>query len=160
MTFQLKSFIHSTRLISTVWYSLLFLILEISIGAFIYFYLYSSLSDQLNYSLTKQATAIITYFSESKPEFDTFEPDSLYSTPEELVWDIIYDAVALNPRNTYIQISYNNKLIYKSDNLKKTEINSPLPRSKDVYISEIENPVLSKQKIRTASVWFDKYKII
>lgn len=160
MPFQLRSFLHSTRLISTIWYSLLFLILELSIGAFIYFYLYSSLSDQLNFSLTKQATAIIKYFSDSKPEFDTFEPDSLYSAPEELVWDIIYDAVALNPRNTFIQISYNNKLIYKSDNLKKTELTANVPRSKDVYISELENPLLSKQKIRAASVWFDKYKIV
>ncbi|MCE1190368.1 MAG: hypothetical protein LWX56_14665, partial [Ignavibacteria bacterium] len=155
-----SSFLHSTRLKTTLWYSLVFLLLELSIGMSIYFFLYSRLNNQLNLSLSKQASAIITYFSESKPEFDTFEPDSLYAAPEDLVWDIIYEAVALNPRNTYIQISYNDKIIYKSDNLKHIELECNTKPSKEVQIIHFVNPALSQQEIRAATVNFEKYNII
>ncbi len=154
-----KAFLFSTRLRTTLWYSILFLVLELIIGVTIYYYLYQKLNDQLDFSLTKQAKAILTYFAESKPEFDTFEPDSLYHAPDELVWDIIYDAVALNPRNTFIQISYNDKIIYKSDNLKKNELDLKIKASSDVQIIELEENPVTEQPLRIAALEVDKYRI-
>lgn len=156
-----KSFFLSTRLRTTLWYSVLFLLLEIIIGFIIYYYLYQKLNEQLDFSLTKQAKAILTYFAENKPEFDTFEPDSLYHAPDELVWDIIYDAVALNPRNSYIQISYNDKIIYKSDNLKKNEIElKNFKPGKDVQVLDLVENEISTEPLRVAALEADKYKII
>ncbi len=156
-----KGFFFSTRLRTTLWYSVLFLVLELIIGFIIYYYLYQKLNEQLDISLTKQAKAILTYFAENKPEFDTFEPDSLYHAPDELVWDIIYDAVALNPRNTYIQISYNEKIIYKSDNLKKNDIElKNVKRVPGVQILEVVENEISEQPIRIAALDADKYNII
>lgn len=159
-TNKFKHFYFSTRLRTTLWYSLLFLLLEIIIGFVIYFYLYQRLNEQLNISLAKQAKVIYNHFAESQPEFDTFEPDSLFKAPDELVWNIIYEAVTLNPRNTYIQISYNDKVIYKSDNLQKNEIEIKVNPSQEVQYFEIIDENLSEQTLRVAVLRADKYKII
>ena len=157
---RITEFLQTTRFKTTLWYSLLFLMLEIIIGLTVYYYMYRSLSEQLDKALVKQTTAILEYFSEKDPGFDSFKPDSVYQAPDELVWDIIYEAVALNPRNTYIQIEFKNKVIYRSDNLKQKRIHLEVPPSKEVKLLEFYNPKISAHSIRTAYIESNYYQII
>ncbi len=69
---------------TAIWYSLVFLILEIVIGSVIYFYLRSSLNEQLDLSLTRQCELIYHFVSEKSIDLYEFTPDSIYSSPDEL----------------------------------------------------------------------------
>jgi len=155
-----KSFINTTRFKTTLWYSSIFLLLEIALGFISYYYLYRSLSDRLDSSLTRQAAAISNYVSDEKLDFDTFTPDERFQSEEDLVWDIIYDAVAFNSRNTFIQVSYKNKVIFKSGNLIKYHISTPDSIKKKSFLFDYKNADLSPHKIRCAYTVKRNYRII
>ena len=108
---RFKAFTKTTRFKTTIWYSLIFLILEIVIGAVIYYYLRDSLYKQLDSSLTGQAELIFQIVDEKDVDFYNFIPDSLYSSPGDLIYDLAFEAVALNPTNTFIQVRFKDKTI-------------------------------------------------
>jgi signal transduction histidine kinase len=160
MGLKFQSFTKTTRFKTTLWYSSIFLLLEIIFGVFSYYYLYQSLSERLDSSLSRQAAAISNYVSDEKLDFDTFTPDSRFPTEEDLVWDIIYDAVAFNSRNTFIQISFKNKIIFKSGNLVKFKIEVPDTVKSKTILFDYKNEKLSPHRIRCAYMNKRNYKTI
>jgi heavy metal sensor kinase len=155
----LKKFFKSTRFKITFWYSALFLLLEIFIGVIIYVHLHTSLRNQLDHSLERQAEVIYNLVSESKVDLTDFKPDSLYTSADDFVYDLIYEAVVFNSRNTYVQVQLNKKIIFKTDNLKKQQLVFPEVKSnsaKTLYRESTFNNV----EIRAAYFHKGKYKII
>lgn len=157
---KIQSFVKTTRFKTTIWYSSIFLLLEIFLGIISYYYLYQSLSDRLDSSLSRQAAAISNYVSDETLDFDTFTPDSRFQSEEDLVWDIIYDAVAFNSRNTFIQITHRNKILFKSGNLVKYHIDPPDSMKAKSFLFDYRNPNLTEHNIRCAYTTKRNYKII
>lgn len=160
MKARFSSFINTTRFKTTLWFSLLFLLLEVMIGTAIYFYLYSSLNRQLDRSLERQANAIFHFVTDSKVDLQDFKPDSLYASPEDLVYDLIYEAVTLNPRNTYVQVQYGNKIVFKTENLGRHNFDFPEIGKNKIKVASLDDNSLSRQSIRIAYLYKSKYKII
>lgn len=156
---QLKDHIKSTRFKTTLWYSGLFLLLEFIIGITVLLYLKQSLEKDLNHSLSKQAEMIYNFVEESKVDLSSFEPDSLYSSADELVYDLIFEAVALNPRNSYVQVELNDKMLFKTQNLVDQKISFPdIPQDK-IVLRDIQNNHLSEYSIRVAYLKKNNYEI-
>lgn len=158
---KLKAYVKTTRFKTTIWYSSLFLFLEIVIGLIIYFYLHQSMHKQLDLSLSKQADMIYNFVIESKIDLSDFKPDSIYSSPDELVYDLIFEAVALNPRNTFIQVQLNDKTIFQTENLMGNNIDFPkIENMKKINLIDFRNKKLSPNIIRGAFIDRGDYKII
>ncbi len=94
---KIKDIVKSTRFKTTLWYSGLFLTLEIIIGITVFLYLKHNLENDLDRSLSKQAGMIYNFVEESKIDLSSFQPDSVYSSADELVYDLIFEAVAFKP---------------------------------------------------------------
>ncbi len=152
-------FLKSTRFKTTLWYSSLFLILEILLGISIYFYLYNTLLDNLDLSLKSQGKAIQRLVNEKHIDIDHFVPDSIYSDPEDLVWDVIYNEVAFNLRNNYIQIYFKDRTIFKSANLNQDSLYFPA-KTAEVNLFNFVDTTLSSKQIRCVQLNSPKYKII
>ena len=159
MFHKLKLFFKSTRFKTTLWYSTLFLVLEILLGIFIYFYLYNTLLDNLDLSIKSQAKAIQRLVTEKHMDIDHFVPDSIYTAPEDLVWDVIYNEVAFNLRNNYIQIYFKNKSIFKSANLNDDSLYFP-HKTAAINLFSFKDTTLSSKQIRCVQLNSPKYKII
>ncbi len=158
---KLKGYIKTTRFKTTIWYSSLFLFLEIVIGLIIYFYLHESMHKQLDLSLSKQADMIYNFVKESKIDLSDFKPDSIYTSPDELVYDLIFEAVALNPRNTFIQVQFKDKTIFQTENLMGNNIDFPkIENNKKINLIDFTNKKLSHYIIRGAFIDKGMYKII
>ncbi len=159
MFIKLKLFISSTRFKATLWYSIIFLALEILLGIFIYFYLYNTLLDNLDTGLKSQAKAILRLVSEKHIDIDHFVPDSTYSDPEDLVWDVIYNEVAFNLRNNYIQIENKDKIIFKSANLNNYTFKFSEVKDSLKLFSFVDTS-LSAKPIRGVLLKKNKYTVI
>jgi heavy metal sensor kinase len=160
MIANLKSYIRTTRFKTTLWYSLLFLLLEIVIGILVYFYLGDSMYHQLDTSLRRQAESIYDFVQDKKFNLQHFQPDSVYASQEDFVYDLIFDAVILNPRNTFVQVKLNNHSIFKTENLRAHSINISNIESKNVEVVTFSDTTLSDYKIRAAVLNKDQYNII
>lgn len=160
MKSQLKSFIKSTRFKSTIWYSSLFLFLELLIGVSIYFYVNMSLNKELDHSLGRQAEAVFNLITKRDIDLANFEPDSVYSSPEELIYDLIYESVTFNLRNTYVQVLYKDKLIFTTDNSKDLVLRFPKIAAEKVLITTFSKGIVSSENIRCAFLQKNNYKII
>lgn len=160
MNINLFKNIRTTRFKTTIWYASLFLVLEILFGLIIYWYLFGSLNQKLDQSLTLQANAIYSFFNESKKNFDDFIPDSIYSAQEELVWDIIYEALVYNKKNTYVQILYNDKLIFKTANLYNIDLVLPEKQDAALRLFYLTEKRISDDLIRASLLNKDKYQIL
>lgn len=156
---QIKNHIKSTRFKTTLWYSGLFLLLEVIIGLTVFFYLKHSLEQDLNRSLGKQAEMIYNFVEESKIDLSSFTPDSVYSSPDELVYDLIFEAVALNPRNNFVQVELDNKMLFKTQNLIDQNISFPNIPPDKIVIKDIQNDRLSDSPIRVAFLKKKNYEI-
>ena len=154
-----KLFIKSTRFKTTLWYSALFIFLEILLGFAIYFYLFNTLMDNLDVSLKSQARAIQRLVTEKHMDIEHFVPDSTYSAPEDLVWDVIYNEVAFNLRNNYIQIYFKNRTIFKSANLNQDSLYFPEKKA-ELNLFTFTDTTLSPKSIRCVQVNSPKYSII
>lgn len=154
-----KLFIKSTRFKTTLWYSALFIFLEVLLGASIYFYLFNTLMDNLDVSLKSQAKAIQRLVSEKHTDIEHFVPDSTYSAPEDLVWDVIYNEVAFNLRNNYIQINLKNRIIFKSANLNQDSLNFP-DKNAELNLFTFKDTALSPKPIRCVQLNTPKYIVI
>jgi len=160
MLIYIKSFVKSTRFKTTIWYSLIFLILEVVIGSVIYFYLRNSLYEQLDVSLIRQCNLIYNFVNEKSVDLYNFTPDSIYSSPDELVYDLAYEAVALNPTNTYIQVRYKDKKIFQTENLKSNHTNLSDTSSQEQIVKNFNDKNLSPHQIRAAVLNKNNYQII
>jgi heavy metal sensor kinase len=156
---KIKDLIKSTRFKTTLWYSGLFLFLEIIIGLTVFLYLKHSLEKDLDKSLSKQAEMIYNFVEESKIDLSSFRPDSVYSSADELVYDLIFEAVALNPRNSYVQVELNGKMLFKTQNLIDQKISFPDVPQDRIVIRNILNSRLSEYPIRTAYLKKNHYEI-
>jgi len=157
---KVKLFVKSTRFKTALWYSLVFLILEIVIGSVIYIYLRSSLYTQLDLSLTKQCELIYHFVSEKSIDLYEFTPDSIYASPDELVYDLAFEAVALNPNNTFIQVRYKDKLIFQTENLKGFHTFLSDSSTESMLIKTFSDKKLSPHEMRAAVFNQDGYQII
>jgi methyl-accepting chemotaxis protein len=156
---KFRLFVNTTRFKTTIWYSTIFLLLEILLGTLLYYELYDTLVKNLDVSLTKQATAIMKIVSEKKVDLDDFMPDSIYSTPEDLVWDEIFDQVAFDRRNNFIQITLRNKILFKSASLYEHRLSFP-EKNNEYNIFDFRDSTLSSHMIRAVQVNNKKYKVI
>ncbi len=155
---KFKHFLSSTRFKATLWYSTLFLVLEILLGIFIYVYLYNTLMDNLDLALKTQARGILRLMSEKHMDIDHFVPDSIYTAPEDLVWDVIYNEVAFNLRNNYIQIDSKNKIVFRSANLNDDTLFFP-QRKATLNLFYFSDTTLSQKPIRCVKLNSDNYNI-
>ena len=160
MLANLKSYIRTTRFKTTLWYSSLFLLLEIVIGILVYFYLGNSMYRQLDTSLQRQAESIYNFVQDKKFNLTHFQPDSVYASQEDFVYDLIFDAVILNPRNTFVQVKLDNNSIFKTENLRNHSINISNPESKKVEMISFSDSTLSDYQMRAAILNKDQYNII
>ena len=117
MNLNIGKYVKTTRFKTTLWYTTIFLLLECVMGILIYVFFRQSLYKELDISLTKQAENIYRLVAESKVDLNNFKPDSIYSSADELVYDLIFEAVTFNPNNTFVQVSLNNKIIFSTANL-------------------------------------------
>ncbi len=156
---KFKDLIKSTRFKATLWYSGLFLFLEIIIGVTVFLYLKHNLEQDLDRSLSKQAEMIYNFVEESKIDLASFKPDSVYSSADELVYDLIFEAVALNPRNSYVQVELNGNMLFKTQNLIDQKIPFPEVPPDKIIIKNILNKSLSEYPIRTAYLQKNNYEI-
>lgn len=143
----------------TIWYALLFLILEIMLGGIIYYYLYTNSIKRLDLSLSAQANAILHILKSKHIDLETFQPGDIYSSEEDLIWDIIYDVVVFNERNTFIQISTDSKVIYQSANLDKIKLEFPHIKSGNKTFDFTDSRI-SKDEIRAIQIKDGNYKVI
>ncbi|MFN4112100.1 MAG: hypothetical protein ACK4G1_07460, partial [Ignavibacteria bacterium] len=157
--FNFEKYFKTTRFKTTLWYVALFLVLELVLATSIYFYLYRTMRSELDLSLMKQAESIYRFVKESKINIQEFVPDSIYSSPDELVYDIIFEALAFNPTNTFVQISFKDNIIYRTTNLRDVVLKIPVDRDIQKPFDYNET-VLSDYPIRTAYLNKNDYKII
>lgn len=115
---------------------------------------------QLDLSLIKQADLIFHFVNEKRIDFYNFQPDSLFASPDELIYDIAFEAVALNPTNTFIQIRFKDKIIFQTENLKSRSVSLFDSSNAEKYIKSFFNPDLSQHEIRAAVLNKDNYQII
>ncbi|MCW8805806.1 MAG: ATP-binding protein [Ignavibacteriaceae bacterium] len=155
-----KLFFKSTRFKNAIWYSLIFLILEIVIGLVIFLYLRNSLYEQLDLSLTKQCELIYHFVSEKSIDLYEFRPDSIYSSPDELVYDLAFEAVALNPNNTFIQVRFKDKIVFQTENLRGYHTNLIDTSSQNRLIKTFSDIKLSPHEMRAAVLNENGYQII
>lgn len=151
---------NSTRFKFSLWYSALFLVLEILLGVIIYLYLYQISHTNLDTNLKTQARAILRVVEDKHIDLDTFEPGFVYKSEDELIWDIIYDSIVFNRRNTFIQISSAKKTIFKTANLGKNVITVSEKTIKDFLIFDYKNENLSDDFIRVCVVKGKRYSVV
>jgi heavy metal sensor kinase len=158
MFHKLKNFFSSTRFKTTLWYSTLFLALEILLGVLIYISLYQNLMDNLDVGLKTQAKAILRLVSEKHIDIDHFVPDSIYADPEDLVWDVIYNEVAFSLRNNFIQINSKNKIIFRTANLNDDTLYFP-KKNLPINLFSFSDTTLSEKPIRCVKLNSEHYTI-
>lgn len=157
---KLLKYLDTTRFKTTLWYSLLFLLLEVVIGITTFTYLSQSLRKELDLSLTKQANMIYHLVKESDVDLSAFKPDSIYSSPSELFYDLVFEAVAYNPSNTMIQVRLDSIIIFNTANLSEHKINSDLFNNDSSGLCTFSDPLLSSHPLRAAYLNKNNYQII
>jgi signal transduction histidine kinase len=160
MISKIKKYLKTTMFKTTLWYSLVFLLLEVVMGILIYTYLNQSMNKELDQSLIKQAEMIFHFVKEGEFKLSDFEPDSIYSSPAELVYDLIYEAVAFNPANTFVQVGYKNKTIFRTANLSDYEIKAKTTKENKTVLFTFADSLLSNDYIKAAYLKKDGYEII
>jgi len=159
MLAKLKPFLLTDRFRITIWYSSLFLFLEILLGIIIYVYLYRNTHSRLDNTLKEQAKAILRVVEEKHFDLDSFEPGMIYQTEDELIWDIIYDAIVFNRRNTFIEIVSLKKIVFKTANLAKNELTFDDIKEKEA-VFDFQNDELSEDIIRACQLRGKRYTVI
>ena len=157
---RVAAFLHSTRFKTTIWYAGSFLLFEIVIGITIYLYLKSNLYNQLDLSLSSQVRIIHDLVEESKIDLSNFAPDSIYNSPDEVIYDLIFQTIEASPRNSFIQIQHNDEVIFQSENLKGHPLTIPVFTDDNIVLTDIFDKKLSSEPIRAAISEQGRYKIL
>jgi heavy metal sensor kinase len=155
---QLKSFFTSSRFKIALWYAAVFLILETILGVTIYIYILQKSEAALDSNIESQAKAILRGIEEKHFDLETFQSDSVYKSKDELIWDILYEAIVFNRRNTFIQISSSSGVIFKSANLSGNIIE--IDRINENKLLNYYNPQLSEHTIRLCLLKGRGYNVI
>jgi len=158
---ELFSLLNTTRFKTTLWYALLFLSLELFFALTAYFYISSNSLDRLDLGLKTQAASILRLFRERQIDLTTFQPDAAYRSPEDLVWDMLYDVVVLDRRNYFIQISQGKKFLFRTKNLGKVTLKMPEGEKADTSKAfDLNNETLAEGEIRCYQLADKRYKVI
>lgn len=160
MKLNIGKYVKTTRFKTTLWYTAIFLLLECVMGILIYVFFRQALYKELDISLTKQADNIYRLVAESKVDLNNFKPDSIYSSADELVYDLIFEAVTFNPNNTFVQVSLNKKIIFATANLYKKQIILPPSVVNELKLITITDSNLSDHPVRVVDLQKGNYKII
>jgi len=160
MKFSIANYVKTTRFKTTLWYTSIFLLLEFVLGILMFIFFRQALFKELDVSLTKQADTIYHLMKESKIDFLNFHPDSLYSSTEEVIYDLIYEAVTLNPNNTFVQISISDKIVFSTANLDYKKIVLPETNIERAEPFTYFDSNLSQHPIRVVSLVKGKYSVI
>ncbi|MCX6169446.1 MAG: ATP-binding protein [Ignavibacteriales bacterium] len=159
MITKIKLFFTSTRFKITIWYSSLFFLMEFLLGMVIYFYIYSISHMNLDSSLKTQANSILRVIEEKHVDLDSFQPSTVYKSEDELIWDIAYDAIVFNRRNTFIEVTTSNRIIFKTANLGKITLSFPDKKEK-AALFDYKNIDLSEGVVRVCQLKSKKYVVI
>jgi methyl-accepting chemotaxis protein len=154
-----KPFLLSTRFKITLWYSSLFLLLEVLLGIIIYVYLNRITHTNLDSTLKAQAKAILRVVEEKHIDLDTFKPGNTYQSEDELIWDIIYDAIVFNRRNTFVEVFSSQKIVFKTANLGKLVLSFPNQKEKE-SIFDLSEKSLSDDVVRVCQLRGKRYTIV
>jgi two-component system heavy metal sensor histidine kinase CusS len=160
MKFSIGNYVKTTRFKTTLWYTSIFLLLEFVLGILIYIFFRQALYRELDASLLKQADTIYHLVKESKIDFLNFQPDSLYSSTDEVIYDLIFETVTLNPNNTFVQISISNKIVFSTANLNKKKIILPEANTEEAELFTYLDSNLSEHPIRVVSLEKGRYSVI
>ncbi len=158
---DLKIFFSTTRFKTTLWYALLFLALEVLFAVAVYIYIWSNSLDRLDLANKTTATAILRLVRERQIDFDNFQPDETYQSPEDVIWDLIYDVLVVDRRNYLIQINQGKKLLYRGGNLRNHVLKLPdNEKDEPSKAFSIIEPDLAEGEIRCYQVSDKRYKVI
>ena len=113
----------------------------------------------LDSSLKTQANSILRIIEEKHVDLDSFQPSTVYKSEDELIWDIAYDAIVFNRRNTFIEVTTSNKIIFKTANLGKISLSFPEKKDKSILF-DYKNEELSGSAIRVCQLKGKKYVVI
>jgi signal transduction histidine kinase len=160
MKFNIGNYVKTTRFKTTLWYTAIFLLLEFVLGLLIYIFFRQALYKELDVSLMKQADMIYHLVKESKVDLVNFHPDSLYSSPDQVIYDLIFEAVTLNPNNTFVQVRIADKVVFTTANLYNKEIILPKANSTEAELLTYFDSNLSEHPIRVVSLEKGKYSIV
>jgi signal transduction histidine kinase len=160
MKFNIGNYVKTTRFKTTLWYTSIFLLLEFVLGLLIYIFFRQALYKELDISLMKQADMIYHLVKESKVDLVDFHPDSLYSSPDEVIYDLIFEAVTLNPNNTFVQVRIADKVVFTTANLYNKKIILPKANSSEAELLTYFDSNLSEHPIRVVSLEKGKYSVV
>ena len=160
MKSNVGNYVKTTRFKTTLWYTSIFLLLECVLGLLIYVFFRQALYKELDVSLMKQADTIYHLVKESKVDFVNFHPDSLYSSADEVIYDLIFEAVTLNPNNTLVQISISGKTVFSTANLDNKKLILPEANTKESELLTFFDSNISANPIRAVSLEKGKYSVI
>ncbi len=157
----LRNFSSTTRFKTTLWYAILFLSLEFIFALSAYVYISSNSLDRLDLALKTQASSILRLVKERQIDLDTFQPDASYQSPEDVVWDLLYDVLVIDRRNYFIQIAQGKRFIFKTRNLMKNSIKVPESFKDDPSGSfNLDDEKISDSEIRCYFLNDKRYKVI
>lgn len=160
MSKLITPYLRTTRFRIAIWYSAIFLLLEITLGMIIHLYLKQTMMMDLENSLNHQANSLFQYVKGSKKSLIHFVPDSLYSSKEELVYDLIFEVISINLRNKYIQISLNDEIIFKSPNILSNGIIFPKEIKGEEGLFFFTDKSISNSEIRASFIKKDGFIIL
>jgi heavy metal sensor kinase len=155
------NFFNTTRFKTTLWYALIFLALEIFFAVSAYLYTSDNSLDRLDLALKTQATSILRLVKERQIDLDTFQPDATYQSPEDIVWDLLYDVLVFDRRNYYIQISQGRRLIFKTRNLGRHTLRVPVNIKDDASQAfDLDDETVTEGEIRCYQLTDKRYKVV
>ena len=158
---EFKTFFSTTRFKTTLWYALLFLALEFFFAIAAYLYISANSLDRLDIALKTQATSILRLVKERQIDFDTFQPDATYQSPEDVVWDMLYDVLVIDRRNYYIQIFQGKRSLLTTRNLKKKTLKIPEKEKDEVSKAfDLNDSDLAEGEIRCYQLMDKRYRVI
>lgn len=159
MLLKIKLFFTSTRFKITIWYSSLFFLMEILLGIAVYIYLKDISHINLDSNLRTQANAILRVVEEKHVDLDSFKPSTVYKSKDELIWDIAYDAIVFNRRNTFVEVITPQKIIFKTANLSKISLSFPEKKERS-SVFDYKEEKLSESIVRVCQLRGKRYIVI
>ena len=160
MLINIKSALKTTRFKTTLWYSGLFILLEVVFGFLIYTNLRKNLYDDLDEALAKEAQSIYKFVTADVGGLKNFQSDSIYSTRKDFIYNLIWDAIELHPRDSYIQIKLDDNLVYLSNNMRGHIINLNIIRDNQLSMVNFKDSLLSNYELRAARLQNNTAEIV
>lgn len=155
-----KNILRTTRFRTTLWYAGLFILLEIISGVLVYTYLRKNLFRDLDSSLTSEAYKIHEFVSAPAVGLRNIPLDSSNVPEADYIYNLIFEAIVVHPRDSYIQIKLDNNLIYLSDNLRGHRINLNTSPTNQLTLINFTDSLLSSHNLRAAHLVKNKDEII